>query len=82
MLPHSSVAVHTLRITPALPPQSPNAPLFWSTKLILMAPTSLQLSVAVASPVPAGLLSASQLIVRSGAHTITGALTSTTVIIC
>ena len=48
----------------------------------MIFPPSLQLSVAVASPVAAGVWSASQLTVMSAAQLITGATSSTTVIVC
>ena len=81
-LPHSSTAVHTLRIVPALPPQSVNTPPSLSSNEIVIFVTSLQLSVAVISPVALGVLSSSQLIVISATHAITGAVSSITVIIC
>ena len=80
-LPHSSTAVHTLTITPAVPSHSVNAPPSLSAKVIVIFPVSLQLSVAVASPVALGALSSSQLTVMSGAHVKTGAASSTIVMI-
>ena len=44
--------------------------------------TGVQLSVAVAIPVPAGVLSASQCIVTFGGHIITGLVISCTLIVC
>ena len=80
-LPHSSTAVHTLTITPVVPSHSFKAPPSLSSNVIVIFPVSLQLSVALASPVALGVLSSSQLTVMSGAHVKTGADSSTTVII-
>ena len=53
-----------------------------SVNPIVMFPTGPQLSVAVAVPVPAGVLSSSQSIVTAAGQVITGAVISCTVIIC
>ena len=82
MLPHSSVAVHILRMAPWLPPHSVKVPPLLSWKVILIAPAALQLSVAVLCPVAVGATESSQLIVMSGAQVNTGAWSSTTVIFC
>jgi hypothetical protein len=50
--------------------------------VIVMLPTGVQLSVAVAVPVPAGVLSPSQLIVIFKGQVITGLVTSCTVMCC
>ena len=47
-LPHSSTAVHTRTIAPAVPLQAAKAPPFWSTNVSVILPAALQLSVAVA----------------------------------
>ena len=49
-LPHASTAVHVLAMTPALPPQLAKLPALSSVKVIVIAPVSEQLSVAVALP--------------------------------
>ena len=48
----------------------------------MIFPTGAQLSVAVAVPVPAGVLSSSQFIVTLAGHVITGFVISCTVIVC
>ena len=53
-----------------------------SLDVIVMLPAGVQLSVAVAVPVPAGVLSASQLIVTFAGQVITGLVISCTVIVC
>ena len=50
--------------------------------MIVIFPTGVQISVAVAVPVLAGKDEASQLIVISAGHVINGLVTSWTVIIC
>ena len=53
-----------------------------SLQVIVMFAGSAQLSVAVALPVPAGVLSSSQLIVTSAGQVMTGRVTSCTVMVC
>ena len=53
-----------------------------SLQVIAMFTGSAQLSVAVAVPVPAGVLSSSQLIVTSSGQVMTGKVTSCTVMVC
>ena len=53
-----------------------------SLDVIAMLPAGVQISVAVAAPVPVGVLSDSQLIVTSAGQVITGLVISCTVIVC
>ena len=76
-LPHASVAVQVREIV-ASSPHMPAATL--SEKVTVGIPS--QLSVAVATPVAAGALSASQSIVVSAGQNITGAESSTIEIVC
>jgi hypothetical protein len=52
-----------------------------SLYVIAIFPTGVQISVAVADPVPVGVLSASQLILTFAGQVITGAVISCTVIV-
>ena len=81
-MPHSSTAVHTLTIAPAVPLQAANAPPFWSTNVSVILPAALQLSVAVAWPVISGVVLSSQLIVISAGQVTSGAISSIIVIVC